>query len=266
MSLQRMEHQGAAPTTGVGSNFSAVATSFTLVSGTGYPTGATGPFVLKIDENTPSEEKILCSSRSGTTVTVSSSPAGRGFDGTTATSHSSGTANVEHCFSAAEADDDNSHIYDSTRDDHGQYLRADGTRTGATSQAQTFTDGVVVTSGGLTVSSGTTTASGGLAVSGNASVGGNPLVAFLGGAHQYRVQAASTPVSTNGSGQATITFPSTFGTIVSVVTSATVGNGGFAQTIVISQTASSFVVECLTSAGVLMTAASVSVNWIAIGF
>jgi hypothetical protein len=141
MTLQRLEHQGAAPVTGLASSINASATALTLVSGAGYPTGAVGPFVLAIDPGTGSEEKVLCSSRSGTAVVVTT----RGYDGTTATSHTSGTSNVAHVWTATEADDTNAHIYTTTRDDHTQYLRTDGSR--AATGTQTFSAGAVVPSG-----------------------------------------------------------------------------------------------------------------------
>lgn len=128
MTLQRMQHAGAAPATQLSGNISAGATSMTLQSGTGYPDGSVGPFILKIDAGTASEEKVLCLSRSGTTVTVVTSPStGRGYDNTVASAHSNGAA-VEHDLGAIEIDDANDHIYTTTRDDHTQYARTDGTR------------------------------------------------------------------------------------------------------------------------------------------
>lgn len=152
MTLFRMQHDGAAPTTGVASSFNSSAATFTILSGTGYPDGSVGPFILKIDAGTASEEKILCLSRSGTTVTVYGSGSGRGYDGTSATSHSAGVTNVEHDLGAIEIDDANDHIYTTSRDDHTQYARTDGTR--AITGTQTFSDGAIVTTGGFTVSAG----------------------------------------------------------------------------------------------------------------
>lgn len=130
---QRLEHQGAAPATGLQAGMGPADTSFTLLSGTGYPTGAGGKlFWLVIDPGTPQEEKILCSARSGTTVTVNSGPlGGRGGDGTSPTSHAPGTTNVQHIFPAIEADDANRHVYVTTDDDHTQYLHYLGATTGA---------------------------------------------------------------------------------------------------------------------------------------
>lgn len=121
-----MQHTGAAPATGLASAITASQTSFNILSGTGYPTGSVGPFVIVLDQGTASEEKVLCTSLSGTTITVASS--GRGWDNTTASAHNAGTTNVEHVFAAAEADDDNSHIYTTSRDDHTQYAPVDGAR------------------------------------------------------------------------------------------------------------------------------------------
>lgn len=126
MALQRITHTGAAPPTGLGSPISASALAFTLTSPTGYPTGSGGPFVLDLDAGTPAEEKILCQSLSGSSVTVA--PGGRGFDGTSPAAHNAGANNVTHVISSAEADDANAHIYVPTRDDHTQYVRTDGSR------------------------------------------------------------------------------------------------------------------------------------------
>lgn len=130
MPLQRMSHAGAAPPTNLLSAITATAMSFGLVSSTGYPTGSGGhPFVLDIDSGLPTEEKVLCASLSGGVVTVA--VGGRGWDGTVAVAHSPGTVlapNVTHIFSSSEADDANAHIYDTTRDDHAQYVPASGAR------------------------------------------------------------------------------------------------------------------------------------------
>ena len=141
MTLSRYEHTGAAPATGLSSGISNSALSFTVLSGTGYPTGAIGKFVISLDAGSPSEEKVLCTARSGATFTIDA--AGRGYDNTTAASHSAGTTNVQHVASAAELDDANAHIYTTTRDDHTQYARTDGTRT--ITGLQTFSAGISVT-------------------------------------------------------------------------------------------------------------------------
>jgi hypothetical protein len=77
-------------------------TSFTLVSATGWPGSPGNNFFVVIDRGTSSEEKVLCSSNSGTTVTVSA----RGQDGTSATTHNSG-ATVSLCITAIDGDEAN---------------------------------------------------------------------------------------------------------------------------------------------------------------
>lgn len=180
MTLSRYEHTGDAPATGLASGVAPTDTSFTVNSGTGYPTGAVGKFVICLDPGTTSEEKVLCSARSGTTFTVAGG--GRGYDDTTATSHGSGSTNVTHVLSAAEIDDFSDHVYTTTRDDHTQYARTDGSR--AVTGNQTYSSGVTVSGGGaaitgntsvtgtLTSSQALTASSGGVQATGNSKVTG----------------------------------------------------------------------------------------------
>lgn len=79
---------------------------------TNWPTGASGnPFYIVIDRGLATEEKILCSSRAGNTLTVYTSglTTGRGADGTLITAHSN-NASVEHVFTATDADEANLHV------------------------------------------------------------------------------------------------------------------------------------------------------------
>jgi microcystin-dependent protein len=101
----RIEHVGGAAPTTLSGGVDASVLSLPLTAGTGYPTGVVGPFVLTVDEATSAEERILCSARTGNTVTVVPS-IGRGWDGTTASIHGAG-ARVTHTFSATEADEAN---------------------------------------------------------------------------------------------------------------------------------------------------------------
>ena len=81
--MGRREYQGAAAPTTITSNISNTATSLTLTSTTGWPTGT---FSLVIDPGLAGEEKMLATSRSGSTVTITT----RGYDGTTASNHLAG--------------------------------------------------------------------------------------------------------------------------------------------------------------------------------
>lgn len=115
----RKSYSGGAARTALNGAITSGATSIVVVSGTGYPTGGTNPFVITIDRGTAVEEKVLIQSRSGTTLTVAAS--GRGYDGTTAVAHSD-AAYVEHTLDADSVDDANAHVNDATRDNHTQYL------------------------------------------------------------------------------------------------------------------------------------------------
>ena len=108
-----------------------------------WPTGASGnPFFIVIDRGLASEEKILCSTRSGNTLAVYNvgGVVGRGQDGTTITAHSNNAA-VEHVFTATDADEANSHVNASTNV-HGIGAAASvvGTTTTQTLTNKTLTD------------------------------------------------------------------------------------------------------------------------------
>jgi len=104
----RREHTGNAAVTQLGgSGLPTGVMSFTVVDAAGWPTGSVGPFVVTIAAGQADEEKVLCSSRAGTTVTVA--PGGRGYDGTVDQPHSAG-AQAIHSFSASEADEANAHV------------------------------------------------------------------------------------------------------------------------------------------------------------
>jgi len=83
------------------------ANSFIIADATNWPDGSTGNFWVTVDPNTASEERILCSSRSSTTVTVASS--GRGKDGTIAIAHAN-SAVVWPSWSAQDANEANAHV------------------------------------------------------------------------------------------------------------------------------------------------------------
>ncbi len=79
---------GGGTSTNLANAMASTDTAFAIDSATGWPgaPGYSGGFIVVIDRGTASEEKILCSSNSGTTVNVASG--GRGYDGTSATAHS----------------------------------------------------------------------------------------------------------------------------------------------------------------------------------
>lgn len=179
MALARMEHQGAAVVTGLAAGITAVSTTFSVNSAVGWPTGAVGPFVVVVDPGSSTEEKILCASRSGTTCTVNATGlGGRGFDGTIASAHSSGSTNAVCVYAAVEADDNNDHVYTTTRDNHTQYARTDGSR--PVTGAQTFNNGITVAAGGATVT-GTSKVTGSFEVTAGETIDSGGLTITAGG-------------------------------------------------------------------------------------
>lgn len=82
-------------------------------STSGFPDA---PFTIALERGTVNEEVVLCTDVSATTFTVL-----RGWDGTSALSHSVGAA-VEHTTAAIDYVDANTHVNDTTGDPHSQYL------------------------------------------------------------------------------------------------------------------------------------------------
>jgi hypothetical protein len=112
-SVMRRQYAGGAKPTTLSSPLGGSPADL-IISGTdfsNYPTGDVGPFFIVIDRGFVAEEKILCLSRSGNTITVFNTGLdnGRGADGTTVLAHSIG-ATVEHIYSATDADEANLHV------------------------------------------------------------------------------------------------------------------------------------------------------------
>jgi hypothetical protein len=109
----KREFRGGAKPTTLTAGITAAATTFTIADPAGWPTGTEGPFVVTIDTSQAQEEKILCSSRTGSTITVTS----RGWDDTAAATHDAGAA-VAHTISATDLREANTlvHLADSKGD------------------------------------------------------------------------------------------------------------------------------------------------------
>lgn len=131
--MARREYQGAATPTTITSSITNSATSLTLTATTGWPTGL---FSAVIDPGLAGEEKILCTSRSGTTVTITT----RGYDGTTAAAHNAG-ATIYPVPTAIDFDEANALINIPTT--KGDILAATGA--GAMARTAVGTDGFVLT-------------------------------------------------------------------------------------------------------------------------
>jgi hypothetical protein len=105
--MERREFAGAVITQALSANISNSATSFSVTDGSTFPTGDLNNFVVSIGRGNPYEEKILISSRSANTFTVSA----RGYDGTTAIDHTVGEL-VDHVLDATAVQSMNTTVYD----------------------------------------------------------------------------------------------------------------------------------------------------------
>lgn len=103
----RRFYAGGGTTTNLANAVAATDTTFIVNSVTGWPGSPGNNFIVVLDRGVAgSEEKILCSQNSGTTVTVAGGLAGRGYDGTAATTHNA-NATASLCGGAIDFDEDN---------------------------------------------------------------------------------------------------------------------------------------------------------------
>lgn len=105
--MERREFLGSVLPTVTTANISNTSTSISLLSGSSYPSGSESPFVVTLNRGFVNEEKMLISSRTADVLTVSQ----RGYDGTTAQAHSSGST-VHHVLDALSLKDMNKTTYD----------------------------------------------------------------------------------------------------------------------------------------------------------
>lgn len=117
------EFKGAAVQTTITNSINSSDAAVSIASATGWPTGAQ-PFTVVLDRGQSTEEKVLCSSRTGTALTLST----RGYDNTSAGSHSAGVT-IEHCIAATDFDALFRHATDTAIDDHTQYMHISTART-----------------------------------------------------------------------------------------------------------------------------------------
>ena len=133
-----------------------ISSSSTWINTSGYylgsgPTNVAGsaPFVVAIDYNTTSEEKVLCSGvTSGGVVTIIT----RGYDGTTAVAHNSTIINCVPVFSATEAKEANAAVANTV----GQIAAAGDILVGTAANAM---DNLAIGAQGTNLSTNGTTAS-----------------------------------------------------------------------------------------------------------
>jgi len=113
----RREYVGNAPKAYLTAALGGATSNLTITCDnlTNWPLGTVGPFYVVIDKGTASEEKILCLSRSGNIITVYNDGVtnGRAQDDTTIFAHSI-NAEIEHVFTATDADEANLHVNSSS--------------------------------------------------------------------------------------------------------------------------------------------------------
>jgi len=115
--MGRRTYAGNAGSTTLSSDITSASTSIAVADATNWPSPSGTTSVAIIARGTASEEKITFSGRSGNTLTGCV----RGFDGTAAAAHTAGQT-IEHGLSATDIDEVNDHTFDTTNDDHTQYL------------------------------------------------------------------------------------------------------------------------------------------------
>jgi len=103
--MKRQEFSGGVLRTTLSASISGTASSIAVADGSTFPSGSF-PFVIVINRGNAAEEKILISTRTGNTFAVSN----RGYDGSTANSHTAG-AFVDHILDAAVIQDMNHTTY-----------------------------------------------------------------------------------------------------------------------------------------------------------
>ena len=106
-SYERKQFTGGAQPTSLNATISGSPSSFTVASsgGASFPDGVVGPFVVVIDRNTATEEKILVVSRVGDQFNIGT----RGYDDTSAANHDIGAV-VEHVLDASTIDQANRYV------------------------------------------------------------------------------------------------------------------------------------------------------------
>ena len=128
----RREYVGGAQTARLTSALGNTTADLTIYCNdlTNWPTGVDGrPFYVVIDRGTVAEEKILCASRSGNTLTVFDDgvTTGRAADDTGIVSHSI-NATIEHVFTATDADEANAIVTLVASGNNGEIFVSDNTQ------------------------------------------------------------------------------------------------------------------------------------------
>lgn len=109
--MTRYEHKGGAVPTTLSAEVAPDALTIPISASDGWPDGTVGPFWVSINKGSLTEEKVLCSARTGLVLQVLSDVGGtgRGRDDTVAHNHPINSP-VEHIWTATEADEANAHV------------------------------------------------------------------------------------------------------------------------------------------------------------
>jgi len=134
--MGRREYKGAATPTTIASTITNSATSLTITDATNWPTGV---FSFVIDPGLAGEEKILATSRTGTTINITT----RGYDNTSAANHNAGAITYP-VPTAVDFDEANSHV-NATTGVHGLSGAVVGTTDSQTLTNKTLTTPVATT-------------------------------------------------------------------------------------------------------------------------
>jgi len=89
------DYKGSSIETTLSNAYSIANSSLTVSSGSTFPDGSSGPFVVVISRGLADEEKMLIGSRTSNTLTILE----KGYDGTTSQNHVNGSS-VNHCLDA----------------------------------------------------------------------------------------------------------------------------------------------------------------------
>ena len=121
-SYERKQFTGGAQPTSLNAAISGSPSSFTVSTsgGASFPDGSIAPFVVVIDRNTATEEKILVTTRVGDQFNIAT----RGYDDTSAINHDIG-AIVEHVLDASTIDQTNRYV--NLQTSVGDLISHDGT-------------------------------------------------------------------------------------------------------------------------------------------
>jgi hypothetical protein len=89
------DYKGSSIATTLSGSYAIIDNTFTVGSGSSFPDGSSGPFVVVVSRGLADEEKMLIGSRTGNIFTILE----KGYDGTTSLAHTAGSS-VNHCLDA----------------------------------------------------------------------------------------------------------------------------------------------------------------------